>query len=41
MAPNAVERFRKRKKKQKNKKQKQKPTPLETIGNQQCIYTFT
>ena len=41
MAPNAVERFRKRKKKQKNKKQNQTPTPLETIGNQQCIYTFT
>ena len=41
MAPNAVERFRKRKKRQKAKKQNQTPTPSETIGNQQCIYTFT
>ena len=40
MAPNAVERFRKRKK-LKTKKQNQTPTPSETIGNQQCIYTFT
>ena len=41
MAPNAIERFRKRKKRQKAKKQNQTPTPSETIGNQQCIYTFT
>ena len=40
MAPNAVERFRKRKK-LKTKKQNQTPTPSETIGNQQCIYTFS
>ena len=28
-------------KKLKTKKQNQTPTPSETIGNQQCIYTFT
>ena len=39
--PKCSREIQKEKKKLKTKKQNQTPTPSETIGNQQCIYTFT